>query len=207
MKSPVPENIQAVLFDVYGTLLEITRPTRPYKRLLKLASDQGVDVRRTASALLMSRPMTLTQAAQCLGISLSKEQAMVLARDLSSELESVRIFPEVSAALTSLRQRGYRIGVCSNVASPYVAPAHKLLEPFIDAAIWSCEVGVVKPDPRIYGLAVRKMGVSADSVFMVGDSLSADVEGPRAAGLIAKLLDRRRIHSPSNGLLTLEDLV
>lgn len=197
-----------MLFDVYGTLLEIACPTKPFAKLLRIASDHGVDIDRKSSIALLSKPMTLAQAARHLDISLSKGESQMLARALSIELNSVQLFSEVPFVLKSLRRRGCRLGVCSNLASPYVAPARRLLEPFIDVAIWSCEVGLVKPDPDIYGLAIQRMGLSAEGVLMVGDNYNADVAGPIAAGMSAKLLKRRQTLAASeNSLLTLREIL
>ncbi|MGQ5273799.1 HAD family hydrolase [Xanthomonas arboricola pv. corylina] len=109
---------------------------------------------------------------------------------LGSRSRERSTFPEVPAVLASLRGRGFRIGLCSNLALPYVAPIQRLLGPLVDDSIWSCDAGLLKPDPAIYQLAVSRLAVPEDSVLMVGDTYTADVEGPRNAGLKAKLLDR-----------------
>src|SRR5262245_56249570 len=51
------------------------------------------------------------------------------------------------------------------------------------------EVGVEKPDPRIFRLALERAGVRAEEAVYVGDLYSVDVLGARAAGLSAVLLD------------------
>ncbi len=200
MNLGLPTATRAILFDIYGTLLEIGRPTHPYKRLLRWAQAQGAGAGNgfSPSVVVMSRQMTLIETAQWLNLSLSADQKRELARDLALELDSIRLFPEVPVVLSSLRDCGYRLGVCSNLATPYVAPARQLLKPFIDAAIWSCEVGLVKPDPEIYRMAARQLGVPVAAVLMVGDTHRTDVAGPQAAGLKALLLDRRQI-SPASG--------
>jgi putative hydrolase of the HAD superfamily len=49
----------------------------------------------------------------------------------------------------------------------------------IDSAV----VGVEKPDPRIFGLALEKLGIAPDDVVHVGDTVRFDVNGARAAGI------------------------
>lgn len=51
-----------------------------------------------------------------------------------------------------------------------------------DAVIDSGRVGVDKPDPRIFALALARLGVPGETVVHVGDSRSADVDGARAVG-------------------------
>jgi putative hydrolase of the HAD superfamily len=54
----------------------------------------------------------------------------------------------------------------------------------------SVEVGVAKPDPRIFELALERIGVVPAEAVMVGDSLRRDIAGARAAGLRAVWIDR-----------------
>jgi putative hydrolase of the HAD superfamily len=63
----------------------------------------------------------------------------------------------------------------------------------VDAVVVSAEVGAVKPDPAIYRAALDQLRVEAPRALFVGDSLETDVDGARAAGLRALLLDRRAV--------------
>ncbi len=66
------------------------------------------------------------------------------------------------------------------------------------AVIDSAIVGIAKPDPRIFALALSKAGVPADRAVHVGDSVHADVEGARAAGI-------RPIHFDPYGFCQAQD--
>ena len=66
----------------------------------------------------------------------------------------------------------------------------------LDFVIDSAVVGVEKPDPRIFELAVRQAGVAAHEAAYVGDLYSVDVLGARAAGLHPILLDPRGFWGP-----------
>ena len=59
------------------------------------------------------------------------------------------------------------------------------LDRFVDELVVSAEVGVSKPDPEIFRVAINRLGVSAQQAVMVGDSWAADIEGARAAGIRA----------------------
>ena len=59
------------------------------------------------------------------------------------------------------------------------------LDRFIDELVVSEETGMSKPDPRIFQIALDRLGRRADEVVMVGDSWAADVLGARAAGIRA----------------------
>ena len=55
----------------------------------------------------------------------------------------------------------------------------------IDYLVSSEEAGVEKPDPRIFSLALRKLGLKADQVIMVGDSPERDIAGAEGLGIKA----------------------
>jgi len=63
------------------------------------------------------------------------------------------------------------------------------LGPHLDFVIDSSEVGVEKPDPRIFQIALDRAGLRAHEAAYVGDLYSIDVVGARAAGLSAILMD------------------
>lgn len=182
---------QAVLFDVYGTLVEIPDPRRPFRELLRLAMerDPRLDRRRCAREL-MTAPVSLQSAASGLGLRLSASEQAFLEESLAADLNSARLFPDVIDALTVLREMGVRIGLCSNLAHPYVAPALRLLSSYVDAHVWSCEAGFIKPEREIYLLSAVELGVTPDKVLMVGDNVEADVNGPVSAGMRAVLIRR-----------------
>jgi putative hydrolase of the HAD superfamily len=62
---------------------------------------------------------------------------------------------------------------------------------YFGAVVISGEVGVPKPESRIFEIALERIGASVDEAVMVGDSLARDVAGAHAAGLPAVWIDRR----------------
>ncbi len=102
-----------------------------------------------------------------------------------------RAFPEVPAALRALRERGHPLVVVSN----WDVSLHGVLRTtglagLLDAVVTSAELGTAKPDPAIFTHALGLVGAGPEGVLHVGDSLEADVEGARAAGLRPVLLAR-----------------
>ncbi|MBS7458664.1 HAD family hydrolase [Coralloluteibacterium stylophorae] len=200
--------VRAVVFDVYGTLLRIHRPRRPYRRLLDEARGRSLVVDRLQCARdIMCREVGLAEAASRMELRLPPARMRELERDLDEEIASVALFPEVPQVLRRLRAAGCRVGVCSNLAAPYVAPAECLLQGMVDAAVWSCRVGMIKPDHGIYELAALRLGVAPGELLMVGDSLDADVRGPRACGVRALHLDRRSGRGDVTSLDALPELL
>jgi putative hydrolase of the HAD superfamily len=109
-------------------------------------------------------------------------------------------------ALAGVRDLGLRTAVVSN--SDGRCEQHlrdcglrDLLEFVVDSAV----VGVEKPDPRIFRKALDRLGVAADEAVYVGDLLSVDAAGARAAGVHFILLEGPVSYAP-NGMRRLTDL-
>ena len=60
----------------------------------------------------------------------------------------------------------------------------------IDTVVSSADVGLHKPDPRIFEMAAQRVGVSPDRAAHVGDHLYADVVGANSVGMTPVLIDR-----------------
>lgn len=94
------------------------------------------------------------------------------------------------AALARLREAGFRMGVVSNSdgrAEEALAAAG--LRTYFEVVVDSQLVGVEKPDPRIFHLALASMGVAAADAMYVGDIYEVDVVGARRAGMSVVLVD------------------
>ena len=112
---------------------------------------------------------------------------------------------DVPGFLTFAKRTGVKVALVTNGASD--SQREKLraldLESRLDAVVISGEVGVAKPDPAIFELALARIGVPREGVWHVGDSLTADVAGAQAAGLTAVMAQSTRTHphraSPRTG--------
>ena len=89
-----------------------------------------------------------------------------------------------TAMLLRLREKGYKTGLISNCTHeiPVIWPETPLAS-LIDAAIFSCLVGLRKPDPRIYQLAVRRLGVRPQQCVYVGDGGNQELSGALRVGM------------------------
>ena len=100
-------------------------------------------------------------------------------------------YAETIDTLKALKARGFIVGVISN--TPPLNPdtiAGFGFSQYVDAWVFSHELGVSKPDARIFELALTKLSVSADEALMIGDSFDKDILGARAAGIDAVLIAR-----------------
>jgi putative hydrolase of the HAD superfamily len=101
------------------------------------------------------------------------------------------IYDDVAPVLTSLAADGFVLGVISNSHRSLDAfTAHFKLDGLIGTTISSAEHGFMKPHPSIFDAALQRASVRASDAVMVGDSLTADIDGARAAGMRGILLRR-----------------
>ena len=89
------------------------------------------------------------------------------------------------ALLAALRTHAPIVVVSNNLlAEQRDKVEHCGLSPHIDSLVVSEEVGVAKPDPHIFRIALDRVGARPDEAVMVGDSWAADVAGALAAGIV-----------------------
>ena len=107
------------------------------------------------------------------------------------EPECWRIHSDVVEVLEALRERGVRLGLISNWDDRLRPLLTRLdLARWFEVIVISCEAGWVKPDRRIFETAAHAFWLQPGAILHVGDCLSEDVAGARAAGFRALLLDR-----------------
>jgi len=112
--------------------------------------------------------------------------------DAFGSAERWRAWDDVRPAFERLRDRGVRVGVISNWDRRLPGLLDGLgLTDIVEVVVSSADVGLRKPDPRIFELACQRLGVEAARSAHVGDHLYADVLGARTAGLAPVLIDRR----------------
>jgi putative hydrolase of the HAD superfamily len=125
-----------------------------------------------------------------MALDLSPSKASLVARSVGKIGRTQWLDPEAIPLLTTLRERGYRIGLVSNWNGTLVATCAELgLTPYIDYIGASHIVGIKKPDPRLFHHVLGQLGVAPDHAFHVGDSQGTDVVGAQAAGVTPILLD------------------
>jgi putative hydrolase of the HAD superfamily len=107
------------------------------------------------------------------------------------------------ATLEELRRRGYRLGIVSNATIPGPLMRDDLdllgLSELVDAAVFSSEIGVRKPDPRIFASVLEALELDPRQCLFVGDRLKEDVGGSRALGMRPVLTHEFRQEVPPAG--------
>jgi len=191
---PTPSGpIQAILFDAGDVLYH--RPQRgcQFKAFLKelgldLYQPAGADKQRlTDSAYqgLINQDQYREALVRLYGITLPK-QIERGKQVLTVEDNDVQFFPGVAETLNSLKQMGYLLGIVTDTAAS-VSNKLRWFEKGGFGSVWdsiisSKEIGVRKPDPRLYQAALQHLGVNAGQAIFVGHKVS-ELEGARAVGI------------------------
>ena len=109
-------------------------------------------------------------------------------------------FEDTLPALEGLRERGYRLGVITNLRADLEVLIRKAgLDGCLEFSVNSVQAGKEKPHPPIFQEALRRAAVSPGEVLHVGDQVRSDVGGAKAMGMQAALLDRGGWHDPVDG--------
>lgn len=108
-------------------------------------------------------------------------------------LEKRELVPGAKEMLEDVRARGYSIGLISDVAwgltsdFPMRDVKHYGLDEYFDDFVFSTDVGIRKPNPRIFKLALFNIGAKAEESVYVGNNLQADIKGALGVGMTAVL--------------------
>lgn len=102
-----------------------------------------------------------------------------------------RVLPETAPYLEKLRAQGYFLGVISNSIGTMEEQLARLdLTRYFDNVIDSAVVGVEKPHPDIFKIALGRARVEPSAAIFVGDTHATDIGGAQLAGLRGVLIDR-----------------
>lgn len=92
--------------------------------------------------------------------------------------------------LQILKEHGYKIALCSNLAKPYGEQLKKILPNLFDVVVFSYEVGAIKPEQEIYGVIQSFFCCEFSEMLFIGDHPVLDVETPISLGMSARLIER-----------------
>jgi HAD superfamily hydrolase (TIGR01549 family) len=179
-------NLRALLLDVGGVLMDERPSYARFRReaRLRLGGVTAAEVLRSVRAAIGANPRprwTSQHAIQQLGGD------PALAPAIWSEIEVHGLDRPYAEAVPALEQLAacYRLAIVGNqgLKARGRLEAAGLLR-FCEAVVISDEVGVSKPDPRIFELALEQLDVAACATAMVGDRLDNDIGPARRLGII-----------------------
>jgi len=198
--------IKAVLFDLYGTLIDIRTDEDDcavYDSLARFLAYRGVIIgpselrdRYTAGIreqLVTSREtfpdVDVTDVFKSIlrkGGSKPTDESVVTAATLFRALTIRRfgVFPGVMEALSSLGKQ-YRLGLVSDAQWVFTEPEIAMtdLDRFFAVKVLSSRFRYRKPDSRVFDKALRKLGIRDKEAVYIGDNPNRDLTGAKNAGL------------------------
>jgi putative hydrolase of the HAD superfamily len=102
-----------------------------------------------------------------------------------------RVFPDTEPMLRRLRDSNYYLGVISNSVGTMEQQLNRVgLAPYFRTILDSAVVGVEKPHPEIFHMAIEQAALSPSQAIFIGDTYATDIGGARKAGLQGVLIDR-----------------
>lgn len=202
---PTLQGIQAITFDVGGTLIHpwpsvghVYREVAArhgYRDLpVDTLNQQFAGAWAAKGAFKHARAEWLALVKQTFAGILTDAAVEKLFDDLYVQFakpEAWQVYDDVRPALDELRRSGLLLGVISNWDERLRPLLRDLqLSQYFPVIVISNEVGAAKPDRAIFQRAVDLIGLPAGSILHVGDSFSEDVTGAERAGMRSLLLDR-----------------
>jgi 2-haloacid dehalogenase len=216
------ENIKACVFDAYGTLFDVHSAVGKYHDRLGEVADQVSNIWRTKQLeytwlrSLMKKHADFWQVTQdgldyALDVFDIRDDA--LQQDLVEAYLYLKCYPEVPDTLAALNRSGLQTAILSN-GSPAMLDAvvkSNGLADLIPTVLSVERVGVFKPDPKVYQLAVDSLGVTAEEIVFMSSN-AWDAAGATAFGLKVAWINRfaqrpeRLPFQPAAEIKTLADL-
>jgi putative hydrolase of the HAD superfamily len=182
---------RAVIFDLWQTLVpwNLDEANRYYDRM---ADSVGVDRGRFRAVWFAWGPKRQTEPMA------EHLRAIIAELDAEGDVDELITFrrdwtkrtlvprPDALDTLAELRRRGHRLGlisVCTDEV-PHVWEETPLAGK-LDELVFSCDVGISKPDPRIYEIACERLEVEPAQCLFVGDGANDELPGAERVGMTA----------------------
>jgi FMN phosphatase YigB (HAD superfamily) len=211
------KKIKAILFDLDGTL-RLTTPSggKVFVEYLQthnitFSQEQILFAERWEHFYFANSPQILEDAQtfkddskgfwvnyskrRLMALKLPESHASELAPHVSKHMsEAYKPQPfvpnEIPTVLSTLKETGYLLAVVSNRETPFHNELEELnLSSYFDFVLAAGEVGVYKPDARVFQHALQRANTQAHETMYIGDNYFADIVGSNSAGLVPVLYD------------------
>ena len=192
---------KAVIFDLFGTLVPTTSLEEHNDAMRQMASVLSVPWEDLFSlwmdtshqreiGVFSTKEANLKYICTKLNVPTDPRQIRIAAQ-VSSTVTKQLIKPRIGTLelITRIKSEGYKTGLITNCASD--VPSiwdNGPLAPIIDVALFSCVVGIAKPNPNIYRLMAKELAVESRSCLYIGDGSSNELEGAAQVGMYAVLI-------------------
>jgi putative hydrolase of the HAD superfamily len=132
-----------------------------------------------------------------LGVVTRKREFFNTLQAVFEDPARIQLYPETLGVLRELRARELHIGVISNFTDGLLPILkHHGLDALLDSITYSQEVGVEKPNPRVFLRALMRANCRPEDAVHIGDSWESDYLGATGVGMTAVWLNRNRNPAP-----------
>lgn len=192
---------KVIIFDGFGTLVKIGESRHPYRKLMNWLKDNGRKPTTNDASIIMSNNVNIEELAALFGKVVPIELLTEINQDLKFELNMIMLFEDVIPILQKLKDLGFKIALCSNIAKPYGDKLKTILpKNLFDVLVLSYEVDAIKPEISIYEALRKKLNCQMCEALFIGDNPILDVDVPIALGMSARLIERNKMQNLSDVL-------
>lgn len=181
---------KVIVFDAFGTVVKIGESRSPYRKLMRWLKTNGRKPTAQDAGIIMSNSLDMEQLAKLFGADIPKQLASEIVNDLQLELSTIQLYEDTLPTLQILKEHGFKIALCSNLAKPYGEQLKKILSNLFDVVVFSYEVGAIKPEQQIYEVIKSYFDCEFPEILFIGDHPILDVETPISLGMSARLIER-----------------
>lgn len=186
--------LKAVCFDMFHTLADPSKhPETLDSAFLNIPHEQWSAAmweknlcRERGLGTLKTLREIIDRACDALPVLVSaeKREELTAFRAERFRLMMREIDPEIVDTVRALKEMGLKIGLISNAdVGDRIYWPESPLYPYFDDTIFSCDVGLVKPDPAIYRLSLEHLHVRPPEALFVGDGGDRELMGAKETGM------------------------
>lgn len=217
--------IKAIIFDLDGTLYDYENCNKKalevlYQRasnLLKIPPEifkEAYNIGRKRTKLLLSdcasvhsRFLYCQHALEYLHVNPIEHSIELEECYWSTFINSMRLFDGVFDLFENLHKNNIKIAICTDLTAKiqYSKIVHLGIEKYIDCIVTSEEVGIEKPDYKIFNLVLKKLNVNPNEVIMVGDDFKKDILGAEGCNIRGFLFTNDSHSNIENNIKTLNN--
>ncbi|MGE5473911.1 MAG: HAD family hydrolase [Ignavibacteriales bacterium] len=141
---------------------------------------------------------------------LDEESAIEMADEYSKlQNELISLFPNSIETLNMLKENGIRMALITNGSK--AKQREKInrfcLSNYFEICFIEEEIGFGKPDIRVFQLALSKMELEAEDVWMVGDNLMWDIQAPQKLGIYSIWNDYKKEGLPTDSIIVPDRII
>lgn len=211
--------IKGLLFDLDGVIVDTAK--YHYLAWKELAEELGIEFTKKDNELLkgVSRVRSFEIILELGGVTMSKEQQEFYCTKKNNvyleyikKMEADEILPGVSKFLTEARNKGYKIALGSASKNAPLILDNLGLTSMFDVLIDGTKVSKAKPDPEVFALGAKELGLANDECIVFEDA-AAGIEAAHNAGMLGvgigtpENLPEADMHMPGFENVTIESIL